>query len=169
MDAELERNETRLERLDRNLVELVSELRVAQTGVQILFAFLLILPFSARFHVTDFQRGVYIAILALTGASAGFLIAPSAYHRILFRRADKRYLVFASNRLMLLGLACLALAMVGVFMLIGDVLFGATAAVAMTAAAACFFATLWGVLPVLRRRKVNGRAPRATTARPAGR
>jgi Family of unknown function (DUF6328) len=158
MDAELQRNETKLERLDRNLVELISELRVAQTGVQILFAFLLILPFSAKFHVTGFQRGVYVAILALTGASAGFLIAPSAYHRVLFRRADKKYLVFASNRLMLLGLTCLALAMSGVFLLIGDVLFGTPAAIAMTAVAAVFFATLWGVLPMLRRRKLNGRA-----------
>ena len=78
------RHETHLERLDRNLVELVSELRVAQTGVQILFAFLLIVPFTNRFPGSSgFDRTTYVVTLLLTGASAGLLIAPSSHHRLL--------------------------------------------------------------------------------------
>jgi Family of unknown function (DUF6328) len=102
-----DRQETYLERLDRNLDELVSELRVAQTGVQILFAFLLIVPFSNRFPSgNSFDQAVYVVTLLLTGASAGFLIAPSSHHRLLFRRNDKRYLVFTANQLMITGLGC---------------------------------------------------------------
>jgi hypothetical protein len=155
LEDENERNETSLERLDRNLMELLGELRVAQTGVQILFAFLLILPFSARFHVTGFQRAVFLVILALTGMSAGLLIAPSAFHRVLFRSGDKRYLVFAANRLMLLGLAALGAAMTGVFLLVGDILLGTPAGIAMATAAGTFFLVLWGLLPLRRRRQVT--------------
>src|ERR671934_1706312 len=99
-----ERNETDLERCDRNLAELLQEVRVAQTGVQVLFAFLLVLPFTNRFaDVTGYEKGVYIATLALAAASTLLLIAPSAHHRILFRLQDKRHIVLVANDLALGG------------------------------------------------------------------
>jgi hypothetical protein len=104
------RHETRLERLDRNLEELTGELRVIVTGVQVLFAFLLIVPFNAGFeHVGRFEQTVYIVTLILAALAAVCTIAPSAQHRFLFRHDDKQYLVFASNRVVIAGLAFLAL------------------------------------------------------------
>src|SRR3712207_5010980 len=109
-----ERNETELERCDRHLAELMQEVRVAQTGVQVLFGFLLTVPFTARFaELTGGQRALYIATLALAGCAAMLLIAPSAQHRVLFRCGDKPRLVRTANRYALAGLACVALAMVG--------------------------------------------------------
>ena len=150
------RHETHLERLDRNLVELVSELRVAQTGVQILFAFLLIVPFTNRFPGSSgFDRTTYVVTLLLTGASAGLLIAPSSHHRLLFRRNDKRHLVFTANQLMIAGLACLALAMTGVVLLVSHVLLGTAAAIVLAGCTLLFFITLWYGLPLRRRRQLE--------------
>ena len=150
------RRETHLERLDRNLVELVSELRVAQTGVQILFAFLLIVPFTNRFpSASGFDRTTYVVTLLLTGASAGLLIAPSSYHRLLFRRNDKRYLVFTANQLMIGGLACLALSMTGVVMLVCHALLGTAAAIVLASCTLLFFATVWYAVPLRRRRQLD--------------
>src|SRR3954451_11624505 len=104
------RNETALERCDRNLVELLQEVRVVQTGVQVLFAFLLTAPLAARFpELTAFQRYDYFTTLLAAGAAAILLIAPTAYHRILFRCGDKDYLVQIANRFTLAGLACVAI------------------------------------------------------------
>src|SRR5947208_10981583 len=120
------RDETDVERLDRNLAELLQELRVAQTGVQVLFAFLLVLPFNNRFaHVSAYERGVYFATLLLAAAATLFLIAPSAHHRILFRLQEKRHVVLVANYLALAGTGCLALAMTGAVLLITTFLFGA--------------------------------------------
>src|SRR5215211_7319714 len=95
-----ERNETDLERCDRNLVELLQEVRVVQTGVQVLFAFLLMAPLTPVFGRLDGRHhGEYYATLALAGISAFLLIAPTAYHRVLFRRGDKEYLVTIANRM----------------------------------------------------------------------
>src|SRR3977135_1157192 len=92
------REETPLERWDRNFGELLQELRVAQTGVQILFAFLLTLPFTQRFtKITSFQKDVYFVTLLLAPAASACIIAPVAHHRILFRRRQKEYLVAVSN------------------------------------------------------------------------
>src|SRR6476469_3807094 len=92
------RNESAAERLDRNLGELLQELRVAQTGVQILFAFLLTLPFTQRFgEVTRFERDVYFVTLMCAGSASAFLIAPVSYHRLLFRQREKHHVVFAAN------------------------------------------------------------------------
>jgi hypothetical protein len=155
------RRETELERLDRNLGELVAELRVAQTGVQILFAFLLILPFSARFgETTDFERAVYLATLVFTGASAGLLIAPSAHHRLLFRADDKRHLVFRSNRLMILGLASLALAMSGAVLLVVSFVYGTVAGAVVAVFSLTFFTGVWYAQPLRRRQAVDGRRRR---------
>src|SRR3954466_15027942 len=98
------RGESELQRLDRNLAELVSELRVIQTGVQVLFAFLLAVPFTARFgHVGVFGRSIFVTTLLCAAVSCAFLTAPAACHRLLFRRRDKHYLVRLANRMALAG------------------------------------------------------------------
>ena len=127
-DGSDERRETPLERLDRNLTELVSELRVVSIGVQVTFAFLLIVPFSAGFrNVTAAERYVYFAILVVTAAAAGLLIAPTALHRLLFRERDKLFIVHAGNRMAIGGIACLTVAMTGILGLISGHLFGLAA------------------------------------------
>jgi Family of unknown function (DUF6328) len=146
------RGESESERIDRNLLELLQELRVAQTGVQILFAFLLTLPFTQRFDkVTGFQRDVYFVTLLLSAAASVFIIAPVAHHRILFRRHDKAHLVDVSNRLALAGLVCLSLAMTGAILLITDVIFRQTVVVVTTGLTAAIFGVMWFVVPILRR------------------
>src|SRR4051794_30120757 len=123
------RDETEEERLDRNLGELLQELRVALPGVQVLFAFLLAVPFQKGFEeVTSFQKDVYFATLILTAISATMLISPSAYHRVTFRYQQKRRLVYYANRFAIVGLVFLALAMTGAILLITDVLFSTAAA-----------------------------------------
>src|SRR5215210_619386 len=120
----LGRNETALERCDRNLVELLQEVRVVQTGVQVLFAFLLTAPLAPRFPaLSEFQKLTYFVALLAAGAAAILLIAPTAYHRILFRLGDKEHLVTVANRFALAGLTCVALSMVGALLLVTDLLF----------------------------------------------
>jgi hypothetical protein len=149
------RDETALERCDRNLVELLQEVRVAQTGVQILFAFLLTVPFTARFaSLTSFQEILYFATLLSAGAAALLLIAPTSHHRIVFRLGDKEHLVQTANRLTIVGLVFVALAIVGVILLISDVLFGLPVIVAATGAAAVLCVVTWYVTPLSRRRRL---------------
>jgi Family of unknown function (DUF6328) len=146
------RDETEGERLDRNLGELLQELRVALPGVQVLFAFLLAVPFQQGFEkITSFQKDVYFATLMCTAISAVMLISPSAYHRITFRYQQKRKLVFYSNRFAIIGLFFLALAMTGAIMLITDVLFGTTMTIAATAISVLVFGFFWFALPLQRR------------------
>jgi MFS family permease len=152
------RSETDLERCDRNLVELLQEVRVVQTGVQVLFAFLLTAPLAPRVpDLTGFQRAAYFATLLLTGAAAVLLIAPTAYHRILFRLGDKEHLVMVANRFTLAGLVCVALSMVGALLLVTDLLFQGpfVAVTAGVAALACL--QLWCLAPLRRRRVISGR------------
>ena len=147
------RDESEQERLDRNLSELLQELRVALPGVQVLFAFLLTVPFQQGFtKITPFQERIYFVTLLCTAISAAMLISPSAYHRMNFRLQQKEDLVLIANRLAIVGLGFLALAMTGAVMLITDVVFGATATVAVTAALVfCMFVALWYLLPLRRR------------------
>ena len=146
------REESEKERLDRNLLELLNEVRVALPGVQVLFAFLLTVPFTARFEtLTSGQETVYYNTLISTAISTALLIAPSAHHRITFRRQDKHYLVFLANRLTIAGLGFLALAMSGVMLLITDVLYGMTATVIAGSVTVVGFATLWYAMPIVRR------------------
>jgi hypothetical protein len=150
------RNETEEERLDRNLGELLQELRVALPGVQVLFAFLLAVPFQKGFEeVTSFQKDVYFATLILTAISATMLISPSAYHRITFRYQQKRRLVYYANRFAIVGLAFLALAMTGAILLITDVLFSTAAAWVTAGLALCFFSFFWFAMPLQRRLKLS--------------
>jgi hypothetical protein len=152
------RDETEDERLDRNLGELLQELRVALPGVQVLFAFLLAVPFQQHFtSITPFEKRVYFATLLCTAISAALLISPSAYHRMTFRFQQKRQLVFLANRLAIAGLAFLALAMTGAVTLITDVLFGAVATVCFGVGAAAMFAALWFALPLRRRFELMAR------------
>jgi hypothetical protein len=146
------RNETEAERLDRNLSELLNELRVALPGVQVLFAFLLTVPFTQVWKdVTTFQRDVYFATLLCSAAASLLLIAPSAQHRVEFRQQDKARLVKTANRLAMLGLAFLALAITGVLLLITDRLFQLDAALAVSGVALVLFALIWYLLPLVRR------------------
>ena len=158
MSAESERHETEEERLDRNLTELLNELRVALPGVQVLFAFLLGVPFTQRFDdLKGYQEDIYYVTLVCAAAATALLIAPSANHRILFRLQDKRHIVFLANRLAIFGLAFLALAMTGVVLLITDLIFGRGATVIATSATALMFACLWYVVPLVRRARLTER------------
>ncbi len=152
------RRETEIERLDRNLVELLQEVRVAQTGVQVLFGFLLAIVFSNRFHtMTGFQRADYFVTLMAAGGAAVMLIAPTSYHRIMFRLGDKEHLVVIANRLTMIGLAGVAVAMVGVVMLVTDVMFATWVVVVVRTAAVVVCAVSWYVLPFGRRRALSRR------------
>lgn len=146
------REETEKERLDRNLIELLNELRVALPGVQVLFAFLLTVPFTQQFSaLTSGQERIYYVTLVCTAISTALLIAPSAHHRINFRQQEKHYIVFLANRLTIAGLAFLGLAMSGVMLLITDILYGTTATVVAVTATVLLFAVLWYVMPLVRR------------------
>ncbi len=150
------REETQLERLDRNLDEMTGELRVIITGVQVLFAFLLVVPFNTGFaHVGRYERTVYFLTLLLAALAAACTIAPSAQHRFLFRHDDKEYLVFTSNRMVIAGLAFLALAMCGCLLLVATKIFGVLAGVLTVTLGALPFAALWFVIPLRRRRTLN--------------
>ncbi len=148
------REESEAERLDRNLGELLQELRVALPGVQVLFAFLLAVPFQQNFTtISEFEKKIYFATLLLTALSAALLIAPSAYHRLTFRYQQKHRLVFISNRLAIAGLAALALAMTCAILLITHLLFGTVATIVTVGLALTMFVMLWAVLPLKRRLK----------------
>lgn len=150
------RHETDLERLDRNLVELLQEVRVAQTGVQVLFGFLLAAVFQARFHnLSSFQRADYFGTLLATGLSVIMLTAPTSHHRILFRRGDKRHLVEVANRFTMIGLAWMALAMSGAVMLVSDMMFPPVVTGLVTASGLVAGTTMWYLLPLGRLRRLR--------------
>ena len=154
------RNETQLERCDRNLVELMQEVRIVQTGVQVLFVFLLTAPLAPRFpELSKFQQLTYFATLLAAGAAAVLLIAPTAYHRILFRLGDKEHLVEVANRFTVAGLICVAVSMVGALLLVTDLLFDDTAVIAGTtglAALGCL--VFWCLAPLRRRPRIRPQA-----------
>jgi len=152
------RGETVHQVLDRNLGELLQELRVALPGVQVLFAFLLAVPFQQNFtKISPFEEKVYFVTLLCTAISATLLISPSAYHRLTFHLQQKRHLVFLANRFAIAGLGFLALAMTGAIVLITDVLFGALATAVFGAAALAMFVVLWGLLPLRQRFRLGRR------------
>ena len=155
--SEDQRDEQENERLDRELMELVAELRVALTGVQILFAFLLTVPFTQRFsQVTEFQRHLFFVTLLSAAVSVVLLIAPTARHRLLFRQHDKERIVVVANRYAIAGLATLAAAMTGAVMLITDLLFKETMVTWVTAIVGSLFIVLWFVGPFVRRLAHSG-------------
>lgn len=144
------RNETFLEKMDRNWNELLQELRVTQTGVQILSGFLLTLPFQNRFNeLGPDQRVLYLVTTALSVVATGLLVAPVSAHRLLFRRGEKEALVNAGSRLALAGLAVLALTVVGIVSLIFSVVLSTRAEFIVAGTLLLFFVFFWGVLPFL--------------------
>ncbi|MQA74043.1 MAG: hypothetical protein GEU88_06845 [Solirubrobacterales bacterium] len=145
------RGESEEQRLDRNLMELLQELRVAIPGIQVLFAFLLVVPFQQGWTgVTDFEKVVYYVTLLLTAASSVFLIAPTARHRMRFRELDKAWIVATSNRLAIAGLAFLGGAICGVLMLITHVVYDSTLTSIVVVVVAIAIGWFWFVAPVVR-------------------
>lgn len=152
------RPESEEERADRNLSDLLQELRVALPGVQVLFGFLLTVPFSQRFNdLSAFQEKLYFGVLISVALATVLLVAPTAGHRILFRRQQKEFIVTISNRLALIGLMLLAVAMCGAIALISDFLFGAVTAVISTIVMASAFVGFWFLGPVVRRQNLPPR------------
>jgi cytochrome b subunit of formate dehydrogenase len=144
--------ESKDERLNRELIELLNELRVALPGVQMLFGFLLAVPFTGKFsNITTTQRHVYYFTFMSTAAATIFLIAPTAYHRLRFRQRDKEQLIQTATRLTIAGMACLAAALSGAVFLVSDLLFHTAVTAVAAAAAAGLVLWLWYGLPLLRR------------------
>ena len=151
-DARDDRDETRGEQLDRNTIELLNELRVGATGIQVMFAFLLIVPFNTGWDQIDgFERTVYFVTLLIVAASAFLLMAPAIHHRILFRHGEKRFLVRIANYFAIAGMSLLALGFVGILVLLSDVVVGGAAPVIVGVLTAAFVGGLWFVLPIVRR------------------
>jgi hypothetical protein len=146
--------------LDRNWNELLQELRVTQTGTQILTGFLLTLPFSSGFHdLDDGQRRLYLVVLIGSVVATGLNVAPVAYHRVLFRRHKRRWLVAAANAAARATLAMLALESAAVVLLVFDVVVGLVAGIAAAAAVLVFLLLLWGVVPLAERVQGPGSGP----------
>lgn len=150
--AEQQRRESPPERLDRNTVELLNELRVTATGIQVIFAFLLVVPFQTGWKKVDgFERTVYFVTLLLVALAAFLLLAPPIHHRILFRRGEKGFLLRIGNYLAIVSMSCLALGFVGILLLISDVVVGGAAPAIVAVLAAAVIGGLWFALPALRR------------------
>jgi hypothetical protein len=159
-----ERNETPTERLDRNWEDLLQELRVVQTGVQLLTGFLLTLPFQSEFRgIDDFQRRAYLATVVCAITATGFLIAPVSLHRLIFRRHLRKPMVTIAHYLALTGLTLLAGSIIGVVFLTFSVVSGTTVGVVATVAAALMLVALWAVLPL----SIRHRVPSAVTDSPS--
>ncbi|MGN6170232.1 MAG: DUF6328 family protein [Solirubrobacteraceae bacterium] len=140
------------ERLDRNVTDLLNELRVAGTGIQVMFAFLLVVPFNAGWkEASTFDKGVYFTALLCIAVAAVLLIAPSIHHRLLFRQRERAYLVRAGTRLAIVAAAFLAVGLTGILVLISNFVFGTIAAVAVGTAAALVVTSVWFALPLRRR------------------
>ncbi|HEX8767681.1 MAG TPA: DUF6328 family protein [Jatrophihabitans sp.] len=150
------RNESEADRLDRNYGELLQELRVAETGVQILFAFMLSIAFQQRFQtLDDLQRTIYVITLLFCTLSIALLVAPVAFHRLVFRQGLKDELVKITNWLALAGTSFLLLAVLSGVLLIFDYVVGRGFAVTVTGVLAVLFVGLWVVFPLSRRREEN--------------
>jgi hypothetical protein len=144
--------ETRQERINRELMELLTELRVALPGVQFLFAFLLIVPFQETVdEITGFQRDVYFVALVAAAVATALLIAPAAQHRVLFRQRDKETLLRRSHHSAFAGLMVLALAICSALLLIIDVLFSRTLAWTTTGVVAGLLLWWWVLVPFWQR------------------
>jgi predicted membrane channel-forming protein YqfA (hemolysin III family) len=145
-------DESRQDRVNRELIELLNELRVALPGVQVLFAFLLAVPFANGWSkVTEFQRSLFFATLIFTAISTACFIVPTAYHRLNFRQQEKENILLRSNKFAIAGIMLLAAAMIGAIVLITDVLYSDTAAVVTGLFALVLFGGLWAALPLLAR------------------
>ena len=135
--------------INRNWTELVQELRATQIGVQVLIGFLLALPYTDKFHtLDDVERAAYLVVLSLAVAATAAVLAPIAYHRILFRRGLRPWLVDTANRIARVGLVLAALSMCGVVFLAFDLAAGTVAGVAASVTALVGYVVLWVVVPL---------------------
>jgi hypothetical protein len=151
-DARDDRDETPDEKLDRNTIELLNELRVAGTGIQVMFAFLLVVPFNGGWSKTSsFERTVYFLTLALVAVATLLLMAPPVQHRLLFRHHEKRYLMTVANRLAIAGMAFLALGFTGILVLLSDYVVGGIAPILAGVLTLALTGGLWFALPLARR------------------
>ena len=142
------RNETEAERIDRNVGELLQELRVAGLGVQVLFGFLLALPFTNLFASLDPEQDrLYVAVLLLAALATALLTAPVAYHRLVFRRHKKHDLLRFANIVAIAGLVCVALAISGAVLLVVSVVYDGLVAAVIAAIVAAAYFVLWYVAP----------------------
>jgi hypothetical protein len=152
MSADNEAQDEQERKRDRQMLELLNELRVALPGVQILFAFLLTVAFSNRFgRLTEFQGDVYYLTLIATALSAACLIAPSSAHRLRFHKGEREWIVESANRLMIVGLVFLAIALTGSVLLITDLMFDGVRVWVYTGLVALCIVGLWFLRPLLRR------------------
>jgi O-antigen/teichoic acid export membrane protein len=146
------RTDEEQERLNRQMIELLNELRVAMPGVQVLFGFLLTVPFQQRFSEVDaFQRAVYVVSLIAAACATALLIAPSAYHRMTFQRHEKPNIIRLGTAQFLVGLVALAISMIGAVVLVLDFLFKAPTALVIALALGMLYLTLWFGLGAARR------------------
>jgi hypothetical protein len=153
--------ESPAERLDRNWNELLQELRVTQTGIQVLTGFLLTVPFSSRFDtLSTLQENAYLAVLTGAILSTALILSPAAYHRVLFRQGQRSWLVASANRIALAGLGMVALTTAGVAFLVFDVVAGLLAGLLAGTVALMVFGVLWVVVPL--------GVPRVSTVTPPG-
>jgi hypothetical protein len=145
--------ETPKQRRDRELIELLNELRLATPGVQLVFGFLLIVPFNERFaDTTDFQRGLYVLSLVLTAVATILLIGASVQHRLLFRRHFEKRMLPVANRISLVGLTCLGLGMISALLFVTHFVFGAVAATVIGTLVGLLMVSVWYALPLVRAR-----------------
>jgi hypothetical protein len=163
------RDETEAERDDRNLAELLQELRVAGLGVQVLFGFLLSLPFTTRFtRLSPGQRDLYLTCLVLAAVATALLLGPVAYHRMVFRRGQKEHLVRSASVMAILGLVTVGLAVSASVLLVTSYVAGNVAGALITIAVFCVIAALWFAFPLARRRLPRGPARGLETPHAAG-
>jgi hypothetical protein len=161
MPSEPLRDESEGERLDRQLGELLQELRVVLPGVQVLFAFLLTVPFTARFaDITDTQRGVYVVVLLSTALATVLLMAPTALHRLRFRQHRKQQIVNLSHRFVICGGGVLGVAVSAAVFLVMDVVYGRAAGLTAGLATLAVIVVMWVIVPL------SGRRPRGAPPPP---
>jgi hypothetical protein len=150
------RDEPLTQRDDRNLAELLQELRVAGLGVQVLFGFLLSLPFTSRFAALSYgQRQLYLTSLLLAALSTALLLGPVAYHRLVFRRNQKEHLIMVANVMAIVGLATVGLAICAAVLLVTGLVDRGLPAVIITSCVAVLYAGLWFALPLTRRGRTD--------------
>jgi uncharacterized protein DUF6328 len=153
-----QRDETPDQRDDRNLIELLQELRVAGLGIQVLFGFLLSLPFTTRFEqLNPAQRGLYVGILVVSAVATGLLLGPVAYHRLVFRRRLKAPLIRAANVMAIWGLVAVAVAVCATVLLVVSYVSSGLPVVLISVCLAVFFFGLWFALPLNRRERAERR------------
>jgi hypothetical protein len=153
-NEELE-EETPKQRVNRELIELLNEVRVALPGVQVLFAFLLTVPFASGWKkTTELQQDVYVCAVVTAAVAAVFMIAPSSYHRLLFRQPHKEHMLFTSNKLLIIGMVFLAISISLCVFLVVDLVISIPWALALTAGVALLIVVLWYAMPLNRRHEV---------------